>query len=108
MVSYRFFTMEQQTKEYDLEIERIIASIKENDYTKVCLQLPDGLKPYADEITDRIMSETDAEVVIWAGSNFGACDLSLDVTRLGVDLLVHFGHGKWVFDETPSLVKQGK
>ncbi len=83
---------------YDLELNRIISTIKEKNARKVCLQLPDGLKPKAKEITDAIVLQTDASVVIWAGSNFGACDLPLEVERLGVDLLVHFGHSEWVYD----------
>ncbi|MGM5481626.1 MAG: diphthamide synthesis protein [Nanobdellota archaeon] len=90
---------EKSSTPYDLEIDRIIDTIKKNDYYRVCLQLPDGLKSSAKELSDRITEETDAEVIIWAGSNFGACDLSLDAKKLGVDLLVHFGHSKWVFDD---------
>ncbi|MFP4118725.1 MAG: diphthamide synthesis protein [Candidatus Woesearchaeota archaeon] len=86
-------------KTYDLEIDRVIHVIRKNGYERVCLQFPDGLKPDAKEFSDRISSETGAEVIIWAGSNFGACDLSLDVKRLGIDLLVHVGHSKWVFDD---------
>ena len=83
---------------YDLETDRVIDSIKTKGYKKVCLQLPDGLKPHAKEIQDRITKETDADVIIWAGSNFGACDLPIEVKRLGVDVLVHYGHSEWVYD----------
>lgn len=87
--------------EYDLELERITKAIKEKGYKKVCLQLPDGIKPKAKEITDVIREKTDADVIIWAGSNFGACDLPLEVERLGVDALIHFGHSEWVYDKEP-------
>lgn len=80
---------------YDLELDNIVNEVKENSYKKVCIQLPDGLKPQAKEIADAITTQTSSKVVIWAGSNFGACDLPLEVNRLGVDLLVHFGHSKW-------------
>ena len=92
-------TSETTTSSYELDIDRIINTILDKGYRRVCLQLPDGLKPRAKEISDRINAETDAEIIIWAGSNFGACDLSLDVKKLGVDLLVHFGHSRWVFDD---------
>lgn len=88
--------MEEQT--YDLETQRIIDSILTNNYKKVCLQLPDGLKQRAKEISDIIEAQTKAKVLIWAGSNFGACDIPLEVRRLNVDLLVHFGHSEWVYD----------
>ncbi len=85
--------------DYDLEIERIISTIKEKGYKRVCLQFPDGLKPLAKEVTDSIREETEAKVIIWAGSNFGACDLATEVQKLGVDLLIPFGHSEWVYDK---------
>ena len=85
--------------DYDLELDRIITTIKEKDAKKVCLQLPDGLKPLAQELTDAIKKETGAQVFIWAGSNFGACDLPLEIQRIGIDLLIHFGHSEWVYDK---------
>ena len=81
--------------QYDLELDRVIAEIKKSKAKSVCIQLPDGLKPKAKEIVDTLQKETKAQVMIWAGSSFGACDLALDVSRLGVDLLVHFGHKEW-------------
>lgn len=81
--------------DYDLELDHIIGEIKKKKAKRVCLQLPDGLKPQAKELADTIQEKTNAEVIIWAGSNFGACDLAIDVQRLGVDLLIAFGHSEW-------------
>ena len=86
---------------YDLEVDRVIATVREKKAKKVCLQFPDGLKPLSKDFADIIARETGASVVIWAGSNFGACDLPLEVSRVGVDLLVHFGHSEWVYDCEP-------
>lgn len=80
---------------YDLELDRVIREIKKEKAKTICVQLPDGLKPKAKEIIDTITAATKARVIIWAGSNFGACDLALDVSRLGADLLIHFGHKEW-------------
>jgi 2-(3-amino-3-carboxypropyl)histidine synthase len=77
--------------EYDLELERAVASIKESHAKTVCVQLPDGLKPRAKEIVDHLSEKTGASVVIWAGSCFGACD----VPQLDVDLLIQWGHSPW-------------
>lgn len=94
---------------YDLELEKVINKIKENNSKRVCIQLPDGLKPQAKMIQDKIMSETSAKVFIWAGSNFGACDLPLEIEKMGVDMLIHFGHSEWVYDlETSHLKKEIK
>ena len=84
-----------QTSQYDLEIEKAIAKIKEESAKLVCIQLPDGLKPYAAEIQEQLEGKTDAKVVIWAGSCYGACDAAVEAQRLGVDLLIQWGHAEW-------------
>ncbi|MGV8168801.1 MAG: diphthamide synthesis protein [Candidatus Nanoarchaeia archaeon] len=84
-------------QEYDLEMERAIEEIKKHNSKTVLLHLPDGLKPKAEEIQAKINKETSALVLIWAGSNFGACDLPVDAERVGVDLIIHFGHSAWVY-----------
>jgi diphthamide biosynthesis enzyme Dph1/Dph2-like protein len=78
--------------EYDINISEIIRKIRENNACSVLLQLPDGLKPKAKEIVDTISKELDVTLLIWSGSNFGACDLPLHTEKLGVDLILHFGH----------------
>ena len=81
--------------QYDLELERVVGEINKQKVKLVCIQLPDGLKPLADKIVSHIKEETDAEVILWAGSCFGACDIPLEVEHLGVDLLIQFGHSEW-------------
>ncbi len=80
---------------YDLELEKVINRIKEIKAKTVCIQLPDGLKPRAEEIQDSIEQATSAEVLIWEGSNYGACDFPLELSKIGVDLLVAWGHSEW-------------
>jgi 2-(3-amino-3-carboxypropyl)histidine synthase len=80
---------------YNLELDKAIAKIKQSKAKKVCIQLPDGLKPKAKEIQDSIEKSTNAQVFIWAGSCFGSCDIPLEVKNLGVDLLIHWGHTAW-------------
>ena len=77
---------------YDLDIDSAINKIIEEDSKLVCIQLPDGLKNKADIIQKEIESRTDAKVIIWAGTCFGSCDLPIEVKRLGVDLLIQWGH----------------
>jgi len=81
--------------EYDLELGKVVDEIKKQNAGKVCIQLPDGLKPMAGNIKKEIENKTGSIVVIWLGSCFGACDVPLQVENLGVDLLVQFGHSKW-------------
>lgn len=80
---------------YDLELDAVEAKIKAENAKTVCIQLPDGLKPYAKKITDELIKRTGATVIIWLGSCWGACDVPLEVNRLGVDILVQWGHSEW-------------
>ena len=80
---------------YDLELDKVIERIKKDNAKVVCVQLPDGLKPRVKEIQQAIEKNTDSKVIIWMGSCYGACDVPLQVERIGVDLLVQFGHSTW-------------
>jgi 2-(3-amino-3-carboxypropyl)histidine synthase len=81
--------------DYDLELDRVVSTIKAKNAKMVCVQLPDGLKPKAGDITNHIRENTDAQVIIWAGSCYGACDIPLGLESVGVDLLVQWGHAQW-------------
>ena len=81
--------------QYDLELENAVRKIKAENARLVCIQLPDGLKPMAAEIQESIEKLTDIRVIIWAGSCYGACDVPVQVQRLGVDLLIQWGHSEW-------------
>lgn len=85
--------------QYNLELEKVIEKIKSTEAKLVCLQLPDGLKPKAGEIEAEITSQTSAKVLIWLGSHYGSCDLPSGLEKLGVDLLICWGHnaraGTW-------------
>ncbi|MBS3126931.1 diphthamide synthesis protein [Candidatus Woesearchaeota archaeon] len=84
-----------KNKLYNPELEKAIAKIQEIKAKTVCIQLPDGMKPYAQEIEQEITTKTGARVLIWLGSNFGACDIPLGLNRMGVDLLISWGHNKF-------------
>lgn len=80
---------------YDLELLKVIERVKKDNAKLICVQLPDGLKARASEIQNAIEKETHAKVVIWMGSCYGACDVPVQVDRLGVDLLIQWGHSVW-------------
>ena len=82
---------------FDLEINNVIKRIKKEKSKLVCIQLPDGLKPKAEIIKKEIENKTNAEVVVWMGSCFGACDIPLEIKRLKVDLLIQWGHSVWKY-----------
>ncbi|MBN2566508.1 diphthamide synthesis protein [Candidatus Woesearchaeota archaeon] len=81
--------------DYDLRIDEAISTIRQEKAKRVLLQLPDGLKPKAAEIQRAIRKETDTEVLIWAGSCFGACDRPVAAKNMGCDLVIQWGHARW-------------
>jgi len=77
---------------HELEINEIIARIRELNAKFVGLQFPEGLKLHAVDVARQIESETGTTVIISADPCFGACDVA-DVDMNGmVDVLIHFGH----------------
>ncbi len=81
--------------EINLELEKAIEKIKTENAKFVCIQLPDGLKPKAERIQQEIESKTSAKVTFWHGSCFGACDIPVGLEKLGVDIIIQFGHSHW-------------
>lgn len=84
---------------YDLEINRIIETIKEKNHKTILIQLPDGLKPKSKDIVDTIREETGAEVIIWMASCYGSCDVPFGLDRLNVDLFIQWGHNQFNREE---------
>ena len=78
--------------EYNLELKRAVSEIKKQKAKIVCIQLPEGLKQKATEIVDHLKNETDAKILIWAETCFGACDVP---DLKDVDLLIQWGHSEW-------------
>lgn len=76
---------------YDLELEKAADKIKKESAKLVCIQLPDGLKEKATEISKYLEEKTNCTVIIWLGSAWGACDIPV----LDVDLLIQWGHSEW-------------
>jgi len=87
---------ESVDSEYDLELEGVIRTIRKQKAKFVCIQLPDGLKNKATEISSIIERNTSAKCIIWLGTCFGACDIpNLDKVKPKIDLLIQFGHSEW-------------
>lgn len=81
---------------YDLQMEDAVTEIRKADAKRVLIQLPDGLKPHADQIQAYLKrSCPEVQIVFWADSCYGACDAPLHVRHLGFDLLLAFGHAPW-------------
>ena len=80
---------------YNLELENAADAIKKEKAKRVCIQLPDGLKPKADEIASYLEKNTNAEITIWLGSCFGACDTPSGLENINIDLVLQWGHNEF-------------
>jgi len=93
-------TFEELNKKYDLNLEKIIKELKENNLRNVLLQFPDGLKPHATMITDYLNEKTGNKInfFIWVGSCFGACDNPILPKKIEekIDLIIQFGHNELI------------
>ncbi len=78
---------------YNIDLESAVKEIKEKDYKRIVLQLPEGLKIYASDFVKYLETETNAEFVVYSDPCFGACDLICsDVKEIGVDFIIQIGH----------------
>lgn len=79
---------------FELEENRLKKEILRRQAKKVLLQLPEGLKPEGPRLA-AVIEDVGATAIISADPCYGACDLPLcEAERLGVDLIVHYGHTK--------------
>lgn len=90
---------------YNFETDRVTKKILEAGAKRVLLQFPDGLKMHGPHLAAEIETLTKASVYVSADHNYGACDLPLDDAKhLNIDLIVHYGHAKFVPFETPNVM----
>lgn len=76
---------------FDLELTQTADWIISNGYRKVAVQLPEGLKLRALEISEALHDATDSEIIIIGRPCYGACDYYTDYRKVA-DALVHYGH----------------
>ena len=78
---------------YNFEVGKTIARIREVGAKRVALQFPEGLLMYACVIGDLLEGATGVDVVVMGDVTYGACCVDDYTARaLGADLLVHYGH----------------
>lgn len=75
---------------FDLELDRVVKWIGDGGFSSVAVQLPEGLKIRAPEISDYIETRTGASILIIGRPCYGACDL-FDY-KGWTDAIVHYGH----------------
>lgn len=80
------------SKEQNFEIKK---AIRKNKTKRVLIQIPEGLKTKAQEISKEI-ENFGVEVVILADPCYGACDIpDYQASLLECDLIIHFGHSSF-------------
>ena len=84
--------------DFDFDLNKIADKIKKDNVKLVCIQMADGLKPRAVEIQKYLEEKTEARILIWLGSCFGACDVPIELKDLNIDLLVQFGHNDFGYE----------
>jgi len=78
---------------YNLDFNEVILNIKKNNYKKILLQIPEGLKPNFKDIINFLESKTNSSYMISADPCFGACDLyTSEMIDLNVDCAIQLGH----------------
>ena len=96
-------------KGFDFEEESIKQEIAKLGAKHVLLQLPEGLKPEGPRLA-KIIEKTGALPIISADPCYGACDLATaEAERLGIDLIIHFGHAKLVkHEQVPTVYVEAR
>jgi len=82
--------------EFDFEEEKIKEAILKLNARSVLLQFPSGFRPAATRIA-KFIAQLGVLPIISADPCYGACDLAInEALNLHVDLLIHFGHSKFL------------
>jgi 2-(3-amino-3-carboxypropyl)histidine synthase len=97
-------TLKDLEEEYSLDIDGAVREIKKHGARLVLIQFPDGLKQYATAIVDHLTEKTGSDFLIYLGSCFGACDYPVGMDKLGIDMIIQFGHNSLM----PSYLSGGK
>jgi len=85
---------------YDFRLNETADWIKTTKAKKVAIQMPEGLKSYAQRVARDLREKTGAEFVILGDPCYGACDIPSGYQRYA-HVLVQFGHS-----EIPSMEVQ--
>lgn len=80
----------------NFETDYLIEKLKEIKPKKVLVQLPEGVKQNAFEIS-KIFSDLDINVVFSGETCWGACSVGVEeALAVKADLIVHFGHAEFI------------
>ena len=87
----------------DFEKDKLIEELKKRKPKRVLVQLAEGIKRDASEISSWIES-LGIECIFSGETCWGACSVAVqEAQALGVDLLIHFGHAEFIKVDFPVL-----
>lgn len=87
----------------NFELPKLVKELKKRKPKKVLVQLPEGVKQNANEI-QKIFDELKIEAIFSGETLWGACSVAVQEAKdLNVDLIVHFGHAKFVDVKFPIV-----
>lgn len=87
----------------NFEIDKLIKELKKKKPKKVLVQLPEGVKQNAFDILKEI-ENLGIEVVFSGETCWGGCAIAIEEAKaLKVDLIIHFGHSKFININFPVI-----
>ncbi|MGA2130045.1 MAG: diphthamide biosynthesis enzyme Dph2 [Candidatus Pacearchaeota archaeon] len=87
----------------DFEKEKLLKELKKRKPKRVLVQLAEGIKKHAPEISNWI-EPLGIEVIFSGETCWGACSIAVqEAQALGCDLIVHFGHAEFISSKFPIL-----
>src|SRR3989338_1133748 len=92
----------------NFEIPKLVRELKKRKPKKVLVQLAEGIKQNASEIS-RVFENLKIEAIFSGESEWGACSIAIqEAEALKCDLLVHFGHAKFINVKFPIVYVEVK
>ncbi|MEX0920112.1 MAG: diphthamide biosynthesis enzyme Dph2 [Candidatus Pacearchaeota archaeon] len=92
----------------DFEEEKLVAELKKKKPKRVLVQLSEGIKKNAPEISD-IIEGLGIECIFSGETCWGACSVAVQEARdIEADLIVHFGHAVFIDTDFPILYMEVK
>ncbi len=92
--------------DYELQTDRIVQKVRDNDYKSVLLQFPEGMLDEPLNQVQKVLSDEGIQVYTAGDPSYGVCDLAIALAkRLNCDLLIHFGHSEFGFHSQVSSVQ---
>ena len=87
----------------NFEIPKLVRELKKRKPKKVLVQLAEGIKQNANEIA-QVFDNLKIDVIFSGESEWGGCSIAIqEAEALKCDLLVHFGHAKFINSKFPIV-----